>query len=254
MILQVTKASQMFALPRISRLSPLALAVLALCGGGSQPAVAQRIAPMTAASVGVSTDPVRLFNEAVGQLRIPAQVAIGTPPARQAFGRPDDGTIVVDLQVVAAIRTPQEALALAAILQSYAVDSPPPLRTRERVSAGEIVAGLLAGAAGSSLNKPGNRYRQLTAGERQALEKRQPSVGQVGGAQTLTTHQVQATRVLTILDKAGGCSAPLATLLYRIADRTNDGAPTAASLFARAVLGDVGAFLQPPDTACLRGR
>lgn len=254
MILHVTKASQMFALPRISRLSPFALAALALCGGGSQAALAQRIAPMTATPAGVATDPVRLFDDAVGQLRIPAQVVVGTPPAGQAFGHPDDGTIVVDRQMVAAIRTPQEALALAAILQSYAVDSPPPLRTRERVSAGEIVAGLLAGAAGSSLNKPGNRYRQLTAGERQALEKRQAAGWQVGGAQTLTTPQVQATRVLTILDRAGGCSAPLATLLHRIADLANDGAPTAASLFARAVLGDVGASLQPPDTACLPGR
>ncbi|MEH3103276.1 MAG: hypothetical protein PGN12_05160 [Sphingomonas phyllosphaerae] len=234
-------------------LARVAILSAVLLGCGSHTARAQRIAPPTIAPA-MRVDPVRLLHEASGKLHGPKTFVIGEPADGQPFSQRDDGTITVDRRMVAQIETPEEALALAAIVQTYAGNTPPALRTRDSVSAGEVVAGLLAGGVGSTLERRDSRIRYLSASERQAYDKQHALGWAPRASETTTTRQVQATRTLTLLDRAGGCSGALEAILTRIAGNPHSTQTTSPGFFARSVLHDLGASIRPPETSCIRRR
>jgi hypothetical protein len=190
----------------------------------------------------------------LGKLQSSAAFAIGVPADGQAFSQRPDGTITVDRQMISLIRTPEEALALAVVLRTYAVDSPKALRTKDSVSAGEIIAGLLAGGVGSSVDKLGTRNRYISATERQARDRQHALGWAPRASEAITAQQVQATRTLTMLDRAGGCSGPLAAILGRIASDPANAKAAGPGPFARSVLRDLGADIQPPETSCVQRR
>lgn len=237
----------------ISRLARLAILSTALLGCGARVASAQRIGPAAVAPA-TPVDPLQLFDDALGKLQGTAAFAIGAPADGQAFSQRPDGTITVDRHMVSLIRTPEEALALAVVLQTYAVDSPKALRTKDSVSAGEIVAGLLAGGVASSVDNLDTRNRYISAADRQARDKQHALGWAPRASEAITPQQVQATRTLTVLDKAGGCSGPLAAILGRIASDPGSAQTAGTRVFARSVLRDLGAYIQPPETSCVRRR
>jgi hypothetical protein len=204
-------------------------------------------ATSVAAEAGRATT-AHLFEEAAHRPGIATHGFILSDMAKgQAFPRRAGDAILVDRRLAALPRTKEEAVALVVLLETWVGDRPERLRVRNGSTAAEIGAGVLVGLAGAQLDKTDPREYEYNA----AVRDRQSPYWDPRRPEYIDGNRVMAARAVTALDKVGGCSAPLVSLLTRMAGP--EGASAGTQPFARMVLGNLGAAIYPPDRSCLRG-
>jgi hypothetical protein len=216
----------------VMRTSLLALASAALLLGAAAPA------PRPA--------PIEQLEVALHELAPPgAEFTLGTIPGadRGPFARARVDRIEVDSDALALIGDKQSARALAALLLSYYA-MPDPVRASgapSRIGSAAIAAGAIL--LGTQVIDPVDRKKYgYDEQNRPALQLGWfPSAAGGPGDGT-----VRASRMVAMLNKAGGCSGPLTDLL---ADAEKLGNKDAL-LLARQVRKDLGSSIYPPDYSC----
>ena len=174
-----------------------------------------------------------------------AQFTLATIPAeeRGVFARARVDRIEVDPDALALVDDRQSARALAALLLSYYAMPDP-----DRVSHGPSRIGSMAAAAGMILL--GTQVIDPMDDKSYSREDRQRKIGGLGWFPPARIETgdgpIRASRLVAMLNQAGGCSGPLADLL---ADAEKLGNREAASL-ARRVRKDLGRSIYPPDYSC----
>jgi hypothetical protein len=174
-----------------------------------------------------------------------AEFTLGVIPDEDhgPFARARADRIEVDPRVLTLIGDKQSARALAALLLSYYAMSEP---TRVRTSPSR--AGTIAVAAGAILL--GTQVIDPVDGKSYSRDERERQVSQLGWFPPARTEAgdgpVRASRMIAMLNQAGGCSGPLADLL---ADAEKLGHRDALAL-AREVRKDLGRSIYPPDYSC----
>lgn len=170
-------------------------------------------------------------------------LAIIPTDERGAFARARIDRIEIDPEALALVEDRQSARALAALLLSYYAMPDP-----KRVTTSPSRVGTMAAAAGAILlgtkvidpvDKKDFGYEEQT---RPALElgwfppaREGPEVG-----------AIRASRMVALLNKAGGCSGPLADVLESAEKLGN----REAVQLARQVRKDLGRSIYPPDYSC----
>ncbi|HEY1125554.1 MAG TPA: hypothetical protein VGE65_07965 [Sphingobium sp.] len=151
--------------------------------------------------------------------------------ARVHRGRIEVSPIALDL-----FRNREEARALAAFLVVYV--APPPAVAPRGPGVAENVAAAGAVLAGMALD-PGKPRRELDLDWQDLPARSGPQAG---------------ARILSMLEKAHGCSAPLVAVLAR-ASLAKERDPATAQLvyLARKASRDLGKTVYPPDNRCVGG-
>jgi len=174
-----------------------------------------------------------------------AEFALGTIPedARGPFARARVDRIEIDPEALALIQDKQSARALAALLLSYyAMPDPASVRTSPSR------AGTIAAAAGAILL--GTQVIDPVDDKSYSRDERERQISNLGWFPPARTEAgdgpVRASRMVAMLNQAGGCSGPLADLL---ADAEKLGNRDALAL-ARQVRKDLGRSIYPPDYSC----
>ena len=151
--------------------------------------------------------------------------------ARTYRGRIEISPIALDL-----FRNREEARALAAFLVAYV--APPPVSAPRGPGVAENVAAAGAVLAGMALD-PGKPERNIDLGWQDLPARDGPAAG---------------ARMLSMLEKAHGCSGPLVAVLAR-ASVAKERDPATAQLvyLARKASRDLGKTAYPPDNRCIGG-
>ncbi len=174
-----------------------------------------------------------------------ADFTLATIPteARGVFARARPDRIEVDPDALMLVEDRQSARALAALLLSYYAMPDP-----ARVITSPSRAGTMAAAAGAILL--GTQVidpidRKVTRDD----DRLRPAL-QLGwflpGREGPEDGAVRASRMMALLDKAGGCSGPLADVL----DNAEKLGNREATQLARSVRRDLGTSIYPPDYSC----
>lgn len=174
-----------------------------------------------------------------------AEYTVATIPdgERGAFARARADRIEVDPDALALIGDKQSARALAALLLSYYA-MPDPVRASaapSRIGSAALAAGAIL--LGTQVIDPVDRKKYGAEDQgRPALELGwfpTAAGGPEDGA-------VRASRLVAMLNKAGGCSGPLTDLLGAAEKLGN----REALALSRRVRKDLGSSIYPPDYSC----
>lgn len=174
-----------------------------------------------------------------------AEFSVATIPdgERGSFARARADRIEVDPDALVLIGDRQSARALAALLLSYyAMPDPDRLTTSpSRVSTVAAAAGAIL--LGTKVVDPVDKKKYGSE------EKGQPAL-QLGwflpARANAAEGAIRASRMVAMLDKAGGCSGPLADML----DEAEKLGNREALMLSRRVRKDLGSSIYPPDYSC----
>lgn len=157
-------------------------------------------------------------------------------PPMTGFARAYRGRIEISPVALSLFQNREEARALAAFLVAYV--APPPAATPRGPGVAENVAAAGAVLAGMALD-PGKPNRDFDLGWQDLPARSGPGAG---------------ARMLTILEKAKGCSGPLVAVLAR-ASLAKERDPATAQLvyLARKARRDLGKMSYLPDDRCVTG-
>jgi hypothetical protein len=170
---------------------------------------------------------------------------LATIPAeeRGVFARARADRIEIDPDALALIEDRQSARALAALLLSYYAMPEPDRVTTSPSRVGSMAAAAGAILLGTQVLDPADKKAYREDDPRPALQLGwflPPRTGPEDGA-------IRASRLIALLNKAGGCSGPLSDMLENAEKLGNR---EAASL-ARRVRRDLGRSVYPPDYSCI---
>lgn len=175
----------------------------------------------------------------------PSRVTLSDAAVAAPFVRREAGAIIADARAAELIRTPQEALAFAALALSHGGESGAAVESTRGIDLRAVAAALAVSAAGDRLDRAGSAE---TAADRRARRR----YGWVPTApDRLGAAPATAQRAVALLTAAGGCTAALVALLRRMAATTGAPESQSAALLARQVLGDLGTIVYPPDGSCV---
>ncbi|MBB4839369.1 hypothetical protein HNP52_002438 [Sphingomonas kyeonggiensis] len=170
---------------------------------------------------------------------------LATIPAdeRGAFARARVDRIEVDPDALALVEDRQSARALAAMLLSYFAMPDPPRITTSPSRVGTTVAAAGAILLGTKVIDPTDKkdfgYEEQARPAFQLGWFPPAREGPEAGA-------IRASRMVAMLNKAGGCSGPLADVL----DSAEKLGNREAADLARRVRKDLGRSIYPPDYSC----
>jgi hypothetical protein len=174
-----------------------------------------------------------------------AEFTLATIPAeeRGAFARARADRIEIDPDALALVADKQSARALAALLLSYYAMPDP-----NRITTSPPRIGSVAAAAGAILL--GTKVIDPTDKKDFGYDEQQRQVSQIGWFPPARVDAgdgaVRASRMVAMLNKAGGCSGPLADLLGEAEKLGN----REALALSRRVRKDLGTSIYPPDYSC----
>lgn len=174
-----------------------------------------------------------------------AEFTVGTIPEgeRGLFARARADRIEVDPDALALIGDRQSARALAALLLSYYAMPDPNRLTTSPSRVGSVAAAAGAILLGTQVIDPVDKKAYGND------ERVRPTL-QLGWflppREDADTGAIRASRMVAMLNKAGGCSGPLTDLL---GDAEKLGSREAIAL-ARRVRKDLGTSVYPPDYSC----
>ena len=162
---------------------------------------------------------------------------------RGAFARARADRIEIDPDALALVEDKQSARALAALLLSYYAMAEPNRLTTSPSRVGTVAAAAGAILLGTQVIDPVNDKSY----GRDERERQIAGLGWFPPARVdAADGTIRASRLVAMLNKAGGCSGPLADLLGAAEKLGN----REALALSRRVRKDLGSSIYPPDYSC----